>query len=155
MRTGVRTPGTHVRWAGWGQYGVQPAIQVPGDRDGEFPSATWLAEPAVSVCSRLTRDPASKNKVEGRWENILNTNTCITHGRWREKHKINDKTIPSCGWRFLELFITSGITSKKGPARSSFSEDEANKKEANKNVFHLEHGCRERGWETYGGPSTV
>lgn len=78
-----------------------------------------------------------------------------TDGRWREKHKINDKTIPPYGRRFSELFITSVITSKKGPARSGFSEDEANKKQANKTVFHLKHRCRERRWETYGGPSTV
>lgn len=46
---------------------------------GNFPRATWPAGPAISVCSRLTRDPASKNKVEGRWEKILIVNLRSLH----------------------------------------------------------------------------
>lgn len=57
----------------------QPAIQVSGGGDGEFPTATWLVGPATSVCSRLTRDPTSKNKVEDRWEKILNINLGPSH----------------------------------------------------------------------------
>lgn len=49
------------------------------------------------------------------------------------------------GWCFSNLSITSVIASKRGPARSGFHEDEANK-----SILHFEHRCRERGGDIWG-----